>query len=53
MAQTSRHDVHRHTGKQQGRCVKMPQVMQPGVREQLSSAVRSHSSVIRVESGPS
>jgi hypothetical protein len=28
--------------------VKVPQIMQPGVREQLASAARSHGSVIRL-----
>lgn len=37
MAQACGHDMHRHTGKQQGRGVKMPQIMQPGAREQLAS----------------
>ena len=38
MAQPSGHDMHRHTGKQQGRGVNMPQIVQPGAREHLASA---------------
>jgi hypothetical protein len=39
MPQAGGHDMHRYTGKQQGRGVKMPQIMQPRAREQLASAM--------------
>jgi hypothetical protein len=41
--------MHGHTCKQQGRRVKMPQIMQPGAREQLTSPVLSHCRVVCLE----
>jgi hypothetical protein len=47
VAQAGRNDMDRHTGEQQGDRVKVPEIMQPDVREQPGGAVLSHGGVGR------
>ena len=41
--------MDRHAGQQQGRRVKVPQIMQPGMWEHFASADRSHGGVMRLD----
>jgi len=46
MTEASRHDMHRHTGKQQSRGVKVPQIMQPCPGQYLTDTAFSRGRVV-------